>query len=131
MMEIKTLNVPPPLVAPLDWSFLLVAIHIFILFFLFIRGFAIGKRNEEREPSRVMHAAWHVELRDHPSPKWVPRVMFSGQIEPDKWPLEELVRLGGGTTSLQWVRRGTKALTDCGAASLCLQGLGQLLASAS
>ena len=41
---------------------------------------------------------------DHP--KGVPRVMVSGQIEPDKWPLDELARPCGPMTSVPSVRRG-------------------------
>ena len=101
-MEIKTLNVPPPLVAPLDWSFSACGnSHFYFIFSIYQRVLflRLGRREtREREPSRVVHAAWHGSRLPEGHPKWAPRIMFSGQVETDKWPLAPAQGCGRATS---------------------------------
>ena len=56
--------------------------------------------------SRVLRGMARDFPRTAPSGSLGARVMFFGHVEPDKWPLEELVRLRGRATSAHRVRRG-------------------------
>ena len=74
--------------------------------FLRLGGVGDGEKEErEREPSRVARVAWHGSRLPKDHPKWVPRVMFSGKVETDMWPLV-LARGCGRATSDHGRRRG-------------------------
>ena len=70
---------------------------------------ARGLLSEETARTHAVEAplrvAWHGSRLPEDPPKWVPRVMFFGQAETDKWPLV-LARGCGRATSDHGRRRG-------------------------